>query len=170
MTSVHFKAVIEIRDGNPYVLVSAEQAGKLKPNWKRPLPVIAQINDKPDEPWHINMMPAGDGSFYLYLDGDVRKASDTKVGDKVTVDVAFDPEYKGGPMHPMPKWFKDALAKNAVAKKNWEALIPSRQKEILRYFSWLKTQEAIDRNLEQAMYVLSGKPARFMARSWKDGE
>lgn len=170
MTSVHFKTVIEIRDENPYVLVSAEQAAKLKPNWKRPLPVLVQINDKPDEPWHINMMPAGDGSFYLYLHGDVRKASDTKVGDKVTVDVAFDPEYKSGPMHPMPKWFKDALNKDAAAKKNWEALIPSRQKEILRYFSWLKTQEAIDRNLERAMHVLSGKPGRFMARSWKNGE
>ncbi len=170
MTSVHFKAKIEIRDGNPYVLISNEQAEILKPGWKRPLPVIVQINDKPDDPWHINMMPAGDGSFYLYLHGDVRNASETKVGDTVRVDVSFDPEYKSGPMHPMPKWFKSALDENAVAKKNWERLIPSRQKEILRYFSWLKSQEAIDRNLERAMLVLSGQPARFMARSWKDGE
>lgn len=42
------------------------------------------------------------GSFYLYLHGDVRKASTTKVGDRVHVEVSFDAEYRNGPMHPMP--------------------------------------------------------------------
>ncbi len=116
------------------------------------------------------MMPVGNGDFYLYLHGDVRKASHTKVGDTVTVDISFDEEYRNGPMHPMPVWFLDALEKHPEARKNWEALIPSRQKEILRYFSWLKTQETIDRNLAQALHVLSGQPGRFMARSWNKGK
>ena len=133
------------------------------------MPVLVQINGKPDKPWKINMMPIGNGSFYLYLHGDVRKASNTKVGDKVTVIVNFDEEYESGPMHPMPSWFSSALAKNPTAKKNWGLLIPSRKKEILRYFSWLKSQEAKDRNLKRAMEVLTGKPARFMARPWKKG-
>ena len=46
-------------------------------------------------------MPIGDGSFYLYLHGDVRKSSKTKVGDIVKVRVQFDHEYTNGPMHPM---------------------------------------------------------------------
>ena len=115
------------------------------------------------------MMPTGTGAFYLYLHGDVRKASRTKVGDRVDVEVAFDVAYRNGPMHPMPLWFNDALKKNSVAMKNWKSLIPSRQKEILRYFSWLKSPEAQARNIERAIGVLSGKPDRFMARSWKDG-
>ncbi len=45
------------------------------------------------------MMPIGDGSFYLYLHGSVRKASNTKVGDKVSVEIEFDSEYQNGPMH-----------------------------------------------------------------------
>jgi uncharacterized protein YdeI (YjbR/CyaY-like superfamily) len=72
-------------------------------------------------------------------------------------------------MHPMPAWFQAGLAKTPRAKKAWETLIPSRQKEILRYFSWLKSDAAKARNLEKALRVLSGEPGRFMARSWKDG-
>ncbi len=156
-------------NGNPYVLVRAEQAAQLKPGWRKPLPVRVQINRAPRPAWRINMMPIGDGSFYLYLHGDVRKASKTKVGDRVLVDVRFDPAYRNGPMHPMPTWFASPLNKNKKAKKAWDALIPSRKKEILRYFSWLKTKEARDRNVARALRVLSGERHRFMARSWKDG-
>lgn len=169
MKSLHFTATIEIYNGNPYVHVSEEQAQTLHENWIRPMPVLVQINGQPKPAWKINMMPMGDGSFYLYLHGDVRHASHTKVGDSVTVDVSFDTEYKSGPMHPMPEWFKTALAQNPTASANYEALIPSRKKEMLRYFSWLKSDEARDRNLEKAIHVLSGKPGRFLGRSWVDG-
>ena len=112
------------------------------------------------------MMPVGDGSFYLYLHGDVRKASGTKVGDAITVELEFDGEYRSGPAHPMPSWFSDALDRNRKARQAWGGLIPSRQKEILRYFSWLKTPEAQARNVQRAIHVLSGGKARFMARDW----
>lgn len=166
MAALRFTAIIQIRDGNPYVLVNAARARAIKAGWRKPLPVLVQINGQPTKAWRINMMPVGNGSFYLYLHGDVRKASQTNVGDRVKVDVRFDAAYKNGPMHPMPPWFRSALAKNPKAKKNWEALIPSRQKEILRYFSWLKTPAARERNVQRAIRALSGKPGRFMARSW----
>lgn len=167
---MRFTAKIEIYNGNPYVLVNKQRAQKLYKDWKKSMPVFVQINGKPDPAWRINMMPIGDGSFYLYLHGDVRKASKTGVGDKVTVDVAFDTTYKNGPMHPMPDWFQQSLEQHPIAKHNWEALIPSRQKEILRYFSWLKSEEAKARNLTKAIHVLSGSKGRFMARSWKGGK
>jgi bacteriocin resistance YdeI/OmpD-like protein/uncharacterized protein DUF1905 len=112
-----------------------------------------RINGKPAESWRINMMPVGDGSFYLYLHGDVRRASGTKVGDRVRVEVAFDAEYRKGPPHPIPAWFKAALQRNPQALKNWEALIPGRKKEILRYFARLKWPEARARNLERALHA-----------------
>jgi hypothetical protein len=169
MASLDFKARIEIYNGNPYVFVSAKQATILKKDWRKPLPVTVKINGKPDKPWHINMMPIGDGSFYLYLHGDVRAASKTKVGDMVAVAVAFDETYHNGPLHPMSAWFKVPLDANPKAKASWEKLPPSRKKEILRYFSWLKSNEAKQRNVERALYVLSGNEGRFMARTWKDG-
>lgn len=170
MGKLNFKAYIEIYNGNPYVLVSAARATALQQDWHKPMPVLVQINGQPNPAWRINMMPVGDGSFYLYLHGDVRKASGTKVGDRVQVDVSFDSAYKNGPMHPMPKWFSEPLAANPKAKAAWEALIPSRQKEILRYFSWLKSDDARRRNVQKALHVLSGHEGRFMARTWKDGK
>jgi hypothetical protein len=167
---MRFLAQIEIVDGNPYVRVSKARAERLKQGWRRPLPVLVRIDGEPEtEPWRINMMPLGDGRFRLYLHGIVRKASGTKVGDRVRVDVHFDSAYRGGPAHPMPAWFRVPLAKNRRAKQAWDALVPSRKKEFLRYLSWLKSKAARERNVARALHVLSGKKGRYMARSWSGG-
>ena len=166
MTSLRFRSRIEINNINPYVLVSAEDAARLKQDWRKPMPVRIRVNGKPQAPWRINMMPVGDGSFYLYLHAEVRKASVSKVGDVVELELEFDNDYRSGPAHPMPPAFSAALEKNPVAQQAWDALIPSLQKEILRYFHQVKSAEAKARHLERAMYVLSGGKARFMARSW----
>jgi hypothetical protein len=163
MASLYFSAIMEIYNGNPYVPVSAERVQTLQAGWRKPMPVLVQINGQPDKPWHINMMPTGNGSFYLYLHGDVRKASDTGVGDRVTVDVSFDEQYQGGPMHPMPSWLHDALRAQPQAKRAWDKLIPSRQKEILRYFAALKSDEARARNLERSCRFF----AERQAASWR---
>jgi hypothetical protein len=114
-------------------------------------------------------MPAGNGDFYLYLHEIVRKASGTSVGDRVSVELSFDANYRSGPQHRMPQWFKQALDANPQALKNWTALIPSRKKEILRYFSQLKSSDARTLNLSKALRVLSGEAERFMARDWRKG-
>jgi len=168
MSSLRFRSLIKINDINPYVLVSAKRAARLQKGWRKPLPVRVRVNGQPEKPWRINLMPIGDGSFYLYLHGDVRKASDTKTGETVTVELEFDDEYRSGPAHPMPVWFSDALDRNRSARRAWSELIPSRQKEILRYFSALKTPEAQTRNVRRAIKVLSGGKGRFMARSWNE--
>lgn len=169
MGSLLFKATIEINGINPYVPVSATQASRLKAGWRKPMPVQVRVNGKPDMPWHINMMPMGDGGFFLYLHGSVREASGTAVGDVVEVEVAFDDTYKAGPAHPVPEWFDQALEAHPAAKKAWDALVPSRRKDILRYFAKLKSHEAQARNLQLAIHVLSGGEGRFMARSWNAG-
>lgn len=161
-------STIEKRGINPYVLVSAEVATQLKKNWRKPLPVLVQVNDKPETPWRINMMPAGDGNFYLYLSGEVLKASNTKVGSLVKIKLQFNENYKPGPAHPMPIWFSEALAQNTLARQGWDELIPSLQKEILRYMDRLKSIEAQNRNTQLAIHVLSGGKGRFLARSWNE--
>jgi hypothetical protein len=169
MTTSTFTAVIKIRGINPFIPVSASRANTIKKGWRKPLPVLMRVNGTPAEGWRINMMPAGDGSFYLYLHGDVRKASGTAVGDRVRVEIEFDSSYRNGPQHPMPSWFKQALAANPHAMKHWKTLPPSRKKEIHRYFSHLNSPEARARNLARVLHVLSGEPARFMGRAWKNG-
>lgn len=170
MPAQRFRAKMRILGVNPYVLISAARARALKSGWRKPMPVLVQVNGVPKPPWRINLMPIGDGRFYLYLAGQVRKASRTKVGDMIDVDVRFDPTYRNGPMHPMPAWFKGPLEANAKARRAWDSLIPSRQKEILRYLSWLKSDEARTRNVAKAIRVLSGAKERYMARSWSRGQ
>jgi hypothetical protein len=167
--SLRFPTVIKVRGINPFVLVSARRAEAIKAGWRKPLPVLVRLNDRPAKAWRINMMPVGNGSFYLYLHGEVREASGAKVGDWVWVEIEFDADYRGGPQHPMPRWLRQALAANPLAQKNWTALVPSRKKEVLRYLSRLKSPEARARNLARAVQVLSGEPGRFMARSWMNG-
>lgn len=166
MAMLRFSGVIQLRGINPYLAISAKRAATLKPGWRKPMPVRVRINGKPTTPWRINMMPAGDGSFYPYMHGDVRKASNTKVGDRVLAEVRFDAAYKNGPAHPMPGWFKTALSKNAKARQAWKKLTPSRKKEVLRYFAAFKSPEARERNLEHVMHALGGYKERFMGRTW----
>ena len=167
---VRFTGRIEIRGINPYVPVGSEIAARVMAGWRKPMPVKVRVNGQPNPPWRINMMPAGDGSFYLYLSGIVRDVSGTGVGDEVEVELAFDGEYRSGPAHPMPSLLAKALERNALARRGWAELPPSRQKEILRYLTGLKSEEALERNIERALHVLAGGQARFMARSWNREE
>jgi hypothetical protein len=167
--TTRFSSVINIRGVNPFIIVSASRANAIKTGWRKALPILLRVNGKPAKPWRINMMPVGNGSFYLYLHGDIRKASGAGVGHRVSVEIDFDASYKNGPQHPMPRWFKQALAGNPQAMKNWIALNPSRKKEILRYFSRLHSPAARAQNVAKAVHVLSGETGRFMARAWKNG-
>lgn len=169
MHEIEFKATIELRGYNPYIAVSAEQAAAIAPGWRRPIPVLVQLNGGPTRPWRINMMPVGDGSFYLYLDNRIRKPTGTGVGDGVTVTLGFDADYRGGPVGEIPSDLTAALEGNIAAASNWENLPPSRKKEVLRYIGRLQSPSARKSNLERLLYVLEGNEGRYLARSWKDG-
>jgi Domain of unknown function (DUF1905)/Bacteriocin-protection, YdeI or OmpD-Associated len=163
-------AVIELTGINPYVRVQPDQSELLKPGWRRPMPVVVRIDGDPDKLWPTNMMPVGKGAFNLYLHGEMRKASQTAVGDIVALELWFDEEYVDGPQHPLPPWFETALGRNGAARANWERLPPSRRKELLRYFDRLKSDEAIERNLNAVLHVLAGNTGHYMGRDWADGK
>jgi hypothetical protein len=169
-TTLSLTATIEIVGVNPYVLVTAVQVAVLRPEWQRPMPVLVRINGGPKVPWRTNMMPNGSGDFLLYLHGGMRDVSRTKLGDVVSIDLAFDETYRNGPQHAVPGLLQAALDGDDTMAKNWAKLTPSRQKEILRYFAALKTQEAKDRNVERMVRILGGDAGRFMGRDWRDGE
>jgi len=168
--TLSFSAEVHVVGVNPYVLVNAQQVQKLKPGWRRPMPVLVKFNDTPDTPWRTNMMPVGGGEFYLYLHGGMRKAARVKVDDMVSVTLRFDDTYRNGPLHDSAEWFQEALEESPLAVTNWSNLSPSRQKEILRYFAALKSDQAKKRNLIQALRVLEGESDRFMGRDWSNGK
>lgn len=169
MHAIEFKSTIELRGYNPYIAVSAEQAAAIAPGWRRPIPVLVQLNGGPTSPWRINMMPVGDGSFYLYLDHRIRKPTRTAVGDEVTVTLSFDADYRPEPTQDIPDDLVVALIDNFAAAANWDKLPPSRKKEVLRYLERLQSPSARRSNLVRLLNVLEGNEARYLARQWING-
>ena len=96
----------------------------------------------------------------LYLNTPMRTGSSSDVGDKVSLTIEFDPSDR---TVPMPQKLQLALQKNKKANTVFLQLPPSRQKEICRYISFLKTNESINRNIEKAINFLLGNE-RFIGR------
>ena len=166
--TVQGTGVIKIIGINPYVLIAPREAARLRPGWRRRLPVRVRVNGGRQN-WPINLMPVGDGTFYLYLSGAIRKATVTCVGDQITYEIWFDESYAGGPQHDLPTAFAAALAADSAAQARYDALPPSRQKEITHYFAGLKSSGAIERNIQKALAALSGQPTRWLGRDWNGG-
>lgn len=165
MAAVRFTQRIELRGINPYLLVSAKLAQQLRPGWRKPLPVRVTINEKPRSPARVNLMPAGDGSFYMYLNGPLREVSGTAVGDRVTARVSFDARYRGGPTHAVPPSLELGLRARPKLARAWERLTPSRRKEILRYLAGLRTAAARERNIVKLLATLARPDQEFLGRA-----
>lgn len=174
MTILRFSQEISIINGNPYVRPPDEVLNSIfKQAGKRtsPIPIKGKINGatfqqslvRYQRDWrlYVNIIMARAGKIKF------SKSISEIVGRIANMEIEFNSK---PPVYKMTPFLRDALDKNPDAKSNFERLIPSRQKEILRYFSWLKGDEAKERNLRKIMKALTGKEVRFMARSWKDGK
>ena len=144
---------------NPYMFIPAKilkklfkDAGKEKGN----IPVELIINENA----FIQNLVRYSGKWRLYLNTPMRKAACKDVGDIIEIDIEFDATERITPMHPK---LELALKKNKRANEIFMQLPPSRQKEILRYINFLKTEESINRNIKRAIGFLSGDE-RFIGR------
>ncbi|MES2558097.1 MAG: YdeI/OmpD-associated family protein [Bacteroidota bacterium] len=154
-----FKATIEIIGVNPYVFVPKKilaqlfkEAGKDKGK----IPVRMSI----DGHEFTQTLIKYSGYWRLYLNMPMRKAAGKDVGDKAQFEIKYDPIKRAVPMHPK---LKKALKEHQDAKKIYDSLRPSLQLEIVRYISFLKTEESIDKNVTRAINFLLGKE-RFIGR------
>ena len=148
-----FKAIIEIIGINPYVLLPEkvlnaifEQAQKNK----GPIPVKGKINGVD----FIQHLVKYSGKWRLYLNTPMRSATNTKVGDEVSILIEFDPLERKTEMH--PKLLK-ALKNDHTARKIFDELSASLKKEIVRYIHNLKSEQSKDRNIAKAIDFLKGK-------------
>lgn len=174
MNIATFSQKISIINGNPYVRPPDEILQRIFTQANKstsPIPIKGKIQGAPFEQTLVRYV--GDWRLYINIIMAKRARIPFKksiieiVGTVVACEIAFNPKpisYK------MVSFLKEALEQNSLAKNNWNRLIPSRKKEILRYFSLLQSPQAKQRNLEKVIDVLSGKEGRFMARSWKNGK
>jgi len=154
-----FSAEIFIIGINRYVLLPEnilhylfKKAGKEKGS----IPVYLIINKQK----FIQHLVKYSGSWRLYLNTPMRKAAGKDVGDIISIRIDFDAEQR---ITPMPAELEIALRKNKEAKRNFDMLPPSRQKEFSRYINNLKTEASVTRNVEKAINFLLGKE-RFIGR------
>ncbi len=154
-----FKAEIQMIGINPYVLVPDsilkaifKQAGKDKGN----IPIEGTINGKD----YKQTLVKYNGAWRLYINTTMLKNSPRRTGEVVELTVAFDPVKRV--IAPHPKFLK-ALKENKAAAAIFNNLRPSLQLEVLRYLSFLKTEESLDRNIAKAIDFLLGK-GRFIGR------
>jgi Bacteriocin-protection, YdeI or OmpD-Associated/Domain of unknown function (DUF1905) len=154
-----FSAHIEIIGANPFVflperVLSAvlKEAGKDK----GPIRVRGTINGDP----YRQTLLRYKGAWRLYVNGIMLKNSPKRIGEKIVVEIEFDPEDKK--VEPHPK-LAQALQKNKKAAAAWVRLTPSRRWEIVRYIGSLKTAERIDRNIARAISHLGGETG-FLGR------
>ncbi len=154
-----FSAILDIIGGNPFVSVPEhilenlfEQAGKSK----GPIQITGKINNKPYRQTLVKYA----GQWRLYVNMEMLQDSPRRIGEKVNMSVAYDPADRS--IEPHPALVK-ALAENKTAKNVFDSLSPSRQKEIIRYISYLKTETSIDKNIKRAIHFLTGQ-GRFVGR------
>jgi hypothetical protein len=154
-----FSAHLEIIGINPFVHLPEKvlafifkQSGKEK----GPIRVRGTINGDP----YRQTLLRYKGAWRLYVNGIMLKNSPKRIGEKIVVEVEFDPEDKK--IEPHPK-LAAALHKNKKAAAAWVRLTPSRRWEIVRYIGSLKTDESIDRNIARAISHLAGETG-FLGR------
>lgn len=154
-----FKAKLEIIVGNPFVFIPSkilknvfQQANKNK----GAIPVRGEVNGKTYQQTLVKYR----GDWRLYINMKMLKNSPKRIGELIEVDIEFDPSDRT--INPHPKLLK-ALAGNKEANDVFEKLSPTKQKEIVRYISNLKTEKSVDRNIIRAINFLLGKE-RFVGR------
>lgn len=147
-----FNARIEIIGVNPFVQVPARilevlfaQANKDK----GPIPIQGHINGEP----YTQTLVKYSGAWRLYINTTMLKNSPNRIGEQITLTVAFDPADRSIPIHPL---LVKALEKNKAAKKTFDSLPPSRRQEIIRYIARLKNEATVLKNIEKAISHLQG--------------
>ena len=154
-----FKAKIEIIGINPFVFLPDNvlenifrQAGKDKGK----IPVKMKIEGHE----FIQSLIKYSGHWRLYLNTPMRKIAKKEVGDIARFEIEFDNDERKIQMHPK---LQIALNNNLEAGEVFDNLRPSLQLEIVRYLSFLKKDETVDKNIIKAINFLLGK-GNFIGR------
>ena len=123
---------------------------------KGAIPIRGTINGSPYKQTLVRFR----GDWRLYINMIMLKNSPKRIGETVEISVEFDPVKRVIEPHPT---FVKALKENKEAETIFNNLRPSLKLEIVRYISFLKTEESVDRNVPKAINFILGK-GRFVGR------
>jgi uncharacterized protein YdeI (YjbR/CyaY-like superfamily) len=148
-----FSAPLEIIGINPFVIVPDRVLNRVfKDSGKDKgfIPIHGTANGTSYKQTLVKFR----GAWRLYVNTTMLKDSPKRIGEIVNLTVEFDPADRTIKLHPK---LSKALKLNQAAKAKFESLAPSRRNEIVRYISYLKTEESVDRNVLKAIKFLLGE-------------
>ena len=152
-----FIARIEIIGINPFVFLPEDVLNNLfqaSGKCKSPIPVKGTVNRKP---FRQNLMKYA-GEWRLYINLTMLKNSPKRVGEMIEVSVEFDDADRTVTIHPE---LDKAIREDPEIVKNFGNLIHSRKLELIRYINNLKTEAAIQKNIEKIIRYLKGEADFF---------
>ncbi|MDR2238023.1 MAG: YdeI/OmpD-associated family protein [Chryseobacterium sp.] len=157
MKNNSFTARLEIIGINPFVFLPEhvlneifEASGKEK----SPIPVKGTVNGKE---FKQNLMKYL-GEWRLYVNLTMLKNSPKRIGESLEISVEYDDADRNITIHPE---LEKAIKANSLASASFERLIPSRRYELIRYIHHLKTEAAVQRNIEKIIRHLQGETDFF---------
>ena len=143
-----FKAKIYKVGINPCVDVPSRITSKMEPT-KGFIPVVGKIEG---HDFIQTLVPVKDADYRLYVNGPMMKGAEVSVGDTASfvIEQNFDKKSRAVAMS---KQFRKRLQGENLVEE-FRKLIPSRQKEILRYLGSLKSEDALTRNIDKVVRAL----------------
>ena len=101
--------------------------------------------------FRTTLVPVKARPYRLFINGDMRRGAGVNAGDRVTITLEKDEALRELPV-PFPLAL--ALEANPSARAAWAKLTPSRRKEILSSLNYLKTPEALEKNVKKVIQRL----------------
>ncbi|MEE6126736.1 YdeI/OmpD-associated family protein [Chryseobacterium arthrosphaerae] len=157
MKNKNFTATLEIIGINPFVFVPEkvlDQIFKDSGRDKSPVPVKGTVNGKE---FQQNLMKYL-GEWRLYINTVMLKNSPKRIGEVIEVMLEYDDSDRSITIHPQ---LEKAIRESSLAAASFEKLTPSRKHELIRYINNLKTEAAIERNIEKIIRHLHGETDFF---------
>lgn len=99
------------------------------------------------------LVPVKGEGYRLYVNGPMIKGADVSLGQIVNFEIEQASLKKRA--HRMHKALKKKLVENNLLH-SFKKLSPSHQKEILKYLSYIKTEETLIRNVDKVVKGLKG--------------
>lgn len=154
-----FTSNLEIIGINPFVFIPEAilndifiQAGKNKGH----IPVCGTVNEIP----FTQTLLKYDGEWRLYINLKMLPNSPKRIGETITIKITYDNSDRTIGIHPK---LVEALDLDKEVKNTFESLKPSLQKEIIKYISFLKSEESIAKNIKLIIGFLKGEN-KFLTR------
>lgn len=136
---------------NPCVKVPAKITDNMKPV-KGFIPVKGKIKN---HPFKQTLVPIKGEPYRLYVNGPMLKGAGVTTGQ--TAGFLIEQDFTSRKRDaPMMKVFKKELDHHGLYAE-FKKLTLSRQKEILKYLNYLKSEEALSRNIDKVISQLKSK-------------